>query len=480
MTCYWTPPGILSEEAVRIETRRQLFARGARGLGLAALATLLGEDATAAGATALDQTGGLPYLPHFAPKAKRAIYLHMVGAPPQMETFDYKPELEKWLDKDLPDSIRKGQRLTTMTSGQERFPIVPSAFKFQQHGQSGAWISELLPYTASMADDLAIIRSMHTEAINHEPAITFIQTGREVAGRPCIGSWLAYGLGSMNRDLPTFVVLNASHSHPKANVQAISAKLWTSGFLSSRFAGVSLRSTGDPVLYVNNPDGVPSRIRRRMLDSLAEMNRLQHQQIGDPETLSRIEQYEMAFRMQSSVPELTDLSKEPESTYRLYGEDAKVPGTFAYSCLMARRLGRAQRPLRPDLPSGMGRAPRGAPSPSQPVQGRGPGLLGAGPGLEAAGAPGGHPGDLGRRVRPYRLLPGQTHRNDLRAGSPSPLFQPLDGRGRNPGRRRPRRDRRLRVQHRARPGPCARLPGHHPFALRHRPRPLHLSLPGVG
>ena len=215
MTCHWTPPGILSDEAVRIETRRQLFARGARGLGLAALATLLGEDATAAGAGALDQTGGLPYLPHFAPKAKRAIYMHMVGAPPQMETFDYKPELEKWLDKDLPDSIRKGQRLTTMTSGQERFPIVPSAFKFQQHGRSGAWISELLPYTARMADDLAIIRSMHTEAINHEPAITFIQTGREVAGRPCIGSWLAYGLGSMNRDLPTFVVLNASHSHPR-------------------------------------------------------------------------------------------------------------------------------------------------------------------------------------------------------------------------------------------------------------------------
>ena len=195
-----------------------------------------------------------------------------------------------------------------------------------------------------MADDLAIVRSMHTEAINHEPAITFIQTGREVAGRPCIGSWLAYGLGSMNRDLPTFVVLNATHSHPKANVQAISAKLWTSGFLSSRFAGVSLRSTKDPVLYVNNPDGVPSQVRRRMLDSLAEMNRIQHQQIGDPETLSRIEQYEMAFRMQSSVPELTDLSKEPESTYRLYGDDAKTPGTFAYSCLMARRL--AERNVR--------------------------------------------------------------------------------------------------------------------------------------
>jgi uncharacterized protein (DUF1501 family) len=187
-------------------------------------------------------------------------------------------------------------------------------------------------------DDLAIIRSMHTEAINHEPAITFIQTGQQIPGRPCIGSWVSYGLGSMNRDLPTFVVLNASHTHPKANVQAISARLWSSGFLSSRFAGVALRAGVDPVLYINNPDGVPTKLRRRMLDALGEMNRVQHEQIGDPETLSRIEQYEMAFRMQASVPELTDLSKESASTYELYGEDAKNPGTFAHSCLMARRL----------------------------------------------------------------------------------------------------------------------------------------------
>jgi hypothetical protein len=325
-------------DALRVETRRQFFAHGARGLGIAALARLLGEEKLLGATPRTEAAGGLPELPHFAPKAKRAIYLHLVGAPPQMDTFDHKPVMEQWFDKDLPDSIRMGQRLTTMTSGQTRFPVAPSIFGFKQYGQSGAWISELLPYTAKMADDIAIIRSMHTEAINHEPAITFIQTGQQVAGRPCIGAWMAYGLGSMNRDLPTFVVLNASHTHPKANVQAISAKMWTSGFLSAQYAGVPLRSGSDPVLYVNNPEGVPPEIRRRMLDGLGELNQIRHEQIGDPETLARIEQYEMAFRMQSSVPELTDVSGESENTYSLYGEDARKPGTFAHSCLMARRL----------------------------------------------------------------------------------------------------------------------------------------------
>ncbi len=324
--------------SVRAETRRQFFAQGARGLGIAALAQLLGEHKLLGVAPRAEATGGLPDLPHFAPKAKRAIYLHLVGAPPQLDTYDYKPVMDKWFDKDLPDSIRMGQRLTTMTSGQTRFPIAPSVFKFQQHGQSGAWVSQLLPYTAKMVDDIAIIRSMYTEAINHEPAITFLQTGQQVAGRPCIGSWVAYGLGSMNRDLPTFVVLNATHTHPKANVQAISAKMWTSGFLSAKYAGVALRSGGDPVLYVSNPDGVPPEMRRRMLDGLGELNRIRHEQIGDPETLARIEQYEMAFRMQSSVPELTNVSGEPAHTYELYGDDARKPGTFAHSCLLARRL----------------------------------------------------------------------------------------------------------------------------------------------
>jgi hypothetical protein len=331
------PPEKILEQTVRAETRRQFFAHGARGLGIAALATLFGIDKSVAAAR-VEAAGGVPSLPHFPPTAKRAVYLHMVGAPPQMETFDYKPVMTKWFDKDLPDSIRMGQRLTTMTSNQTRFPIAPSKFQFAQHGQNGTWVSELLPHTAKMVDDIAIIRSMHTDAINHEPAITFFQTGRQIAGRPCIGSWIAYGLGSMNRNLPTFVVLNATHTHPKANVQAISAKFWSSGFLSAKYSGVALRAGEDPVLYVRNPDGVPQEVRRRMLDAVGEMNQIRHQQIGNPETLARIEQYEMAFRMQSSVPELTDLSGEPEHTYELYGDDARKPGTFAHSCLLARRL----------------------------------------------------------------------------------------------------------------------------------------------
>jgi hypothetical protein len=318
-----------TDEAVLLETRRQFFARGARGLGFAALASLLRAD---------EKSGGLPSLPHFAPKATRAIYLHMVGAPSQIDLYDYKPGMKDWYDKDLPDSIRQGQRLTTMTSGQSRFPIAPSVFPFRQHGRSGAWISDILPYTARMADDMAIVRTMHTEAINHEPAITFMQSGSMIAGKPCMGAWIAYGLGTMNRDLPTFVVLNATHTHPKAGVQAISAKLWSAGFLSAQYAGVALRSGKDPVLYINNPDGVTPVVRRRMLDALGELNQIQYETVHDPETAARISQYEMAFRMQSSVPDLTDFSKEPESVFDLYGEDARKPGTFANGCLAARRL----------------------------------------------------------------------------------------------------------------------------------------------
>jgi len=324
------------DEAIRMETRRQLLRRGAQGLGGVALASLLGESANGA------ESGAV--LPHFAPKAKRVIWLHMVGAPPQLDLFDWKPKMKDWFDKDLPESVRNGQRLTTMTSGQSRFPIAPTVFKFSQHGQSGAWLSELLPWTGKMADDLTIIKTMHTEAINHEPAITFIQTGSMVPGKPCAGAWMAYGLGSMNKDLPSFVVLNANHTHPKANVQAISAKLWSAGFLSAQYAGVSLRSGGDPVLYINNPAGVDAGTRRTMLDGLGELNQMTFDKLGDAETQARIQQYEMAFRMQSSVPDLTDLSKEPESTYKLYGEEARKPGTFSYNALMARRL--AERGVR--------------------------------------------------------------------------------------------------------------------------------------
>ncbi|MBZ2176411.1 MAG: DUF1501 domain-containing protein [Acidobacteriota bacterium] len=319
-----------SEECVVNEARRQLL-RG--GLGAVALSQLLSAAPKAEGGVP-----GLPGLPHFAPKAKRVIYLHMVGAPPQHDLFDWKPKMKDWFDKDLPESIRSGQRLTTMTAGQARFPIAPTVFKFGKHGKSGMELSELLPWTAKMADDITLIRSMNTEAINHEPAITFIQTGFMIAGKPCIGSWVSYGLGSMNQDLPAFVVLNAKHTHPKANVQAISARLWSAGFLSGQYSGVSLRSGGDPVLYINNPDGVPTPMRRRMLDALGQMNQLTAEKLSDPETRTRIAQYEMAFRMQASVPELTDIKSEPESTFKLYGEAAREGGTFANSALMARRL----------------------------------------------------------------------------------------------------------------------------------------------
>ncbi len=327
----------LYKEAILAETRRQFFARAAKGIGGIALASLLAED-TLGIPKSYESFGGFPHLPHFAPKAKRCIYLHMMGAPPQMDLLDYKPVMKDWYDKDLPETVRRGQRLTTMTSGQARFPIAPSIFQFKQHGYSGTWISELLPHTAKMVDDIAIIRSMHTDAINHEPAITFIQTGQQVAGRPCIGSWIAYGLGSMNRDLPTFVVINAEKSHPKSGVQAISAKLWSSGFLSPKHAGVRLLAGADPVLYLRNPDGVSRDVRRKMLDGLNELNQIHHQEIGNPETLARIDQFEMAFRMQASVPEMADLSSEPESTFKRWGEEAKEPGKFQNAALMARRL----------------------------------------------------------------------------------------------------------------------------------------------
>ncbi len=261
----------------------------------------------------------------------------MVGGPSQMDLFDYKPGMDKWYDKDLPESIRDGQRLTTMTSGQSRFPIAPSKYKFSQYGQSGMWVSEMLPHTAKMVDDLALVRSMYTDAINHEPAISMIQTGNQVTGRPCLGSWTSYGLGSLNEDLPTFVVLVAQPTN-REQLQAISGRLWGSGYLPGKHAGVSFRSKGDPILYINNPPGVSSKLRRQSLDTIAQMNHLQHQRLADPETVTRIEQYEMAYRMQSSVPELVDINSESQHTFDLYGDAAKQPGTFANSALLARRL----------------------------------------------------------------------------------------------------------------------------------------------
>ncbi len=326
----------LFEEYVRSETRRQFFRRGGDALGLAALASL-GMPLANGSETDSGATSGLATLPHFPPKAKRVIYLHMVGGPSQMDLFDYKPQMNDWYDKDLPESVRNGQRLTTMTSGQARFPIAPSKFSFAQYGQCGMWLSELLPETAKVVDEMCFIRSMHTEAINHEPAITLMQTGNMVTGRPCIGSWLSYGLGSMNSNLPTFVVLVAQPTNTE-QIQAISARLWSSGCLPGEHAGVSFRSSGDPILYINNPAGVPAEVRRKTLDGLRALNETNFKAVGDHEIQTRIQQYELAFRMPSSVPELTSIADEPESTIELYGDEAKKPGTFANSVLLARRM----------------------------------------------------------------------------------------------------------------------------------------------
>jgi hypothetical protein len=330
------------ESYYRHLTRRDFFGRSARGLGHVALASLMGDTflravARAASGDASANAEMARLLPHYAPRAKRVIYLFMVGAPSQFETFDYKPELKKLFDQDLPDSVRNGQRITGMTSGQTRFPVAPSIIGFKQHGQAGIWISDLFPWTSRLADDLCVIKTMHTEAINHEPAITYINTGNMNAGRACIGSWLGYGLGSMNENLPTFVVLHAKNTNT-ANVQAISSRLWSSGFLPSEFSGVAIRPTGSGINYLANPDGVDRARRRTMLDGLNALNEMTAGEFRDPETITRIKQYEMAFRMQASVPELTDLSKESPATLDLYGPDSKVPGTFSHCALLSRRM----------------------------------------------------------------------------------------------------------------------------------------------
>jgi hypothetical protein len=313
-------------------TRRHFFRKGAMGLGGAALASMLPKSPLV-GQGVLGGNLGT----HFAPKAKRAIYLFMAGAPSQIDMLDYKPGLGRLFDTDLPESVRQGQRLTTMTSGQTRFPIAPSKYNFEQSGQSGAFVSELLPYTSKMVDDISIMRSVHTEAINHDPAITYICTGHQLPGRASLGSWLSYGLGSLNENLPDFVVMTPTWSGRKT-AQAIYNRLWGSGFLPSKHQGVALRTGGDPVLFLSNPDGVDAAGRRRLLDRLSRFNERTKARFGDPETQTRIDQYEMAFRMQSSIPGLTDLSDEPDSVVDMYGPEAKKPGTYAASCLLARRM----------------------------------------------------------------------------------------------------------------------------------------------
>jgi hypothetical protein len=315
--------------------RRTFLTRSAAGMGLVALADLLRTECVAAtpGKTPL----GLPGLPHFQPKAKRVIYLFQSGAPSQLDLFDNKPGLVKYRGQNLPDSIRKGQRLTGMTAGQRTHPVAPTIFTFSRAGKCGNWICELLPHTAKLIDRLAFIKSMHTDAINHDPAITFFQTGQQVAGRPSMGSWLAYGLGSENRDLPAYVVLTSKGSG-RPDDQPLYDRLWGSGFLPTQYQGVKFRNTGDPVLYLSDPPGVDRSLRREMLDELRELNEMKRRTAGDPEIATRISQYEMAFRMQASVPELTDLSREPKKVLDTYGPDVRRPGSYAANCLLARRL----------------------------------------------------------------------------------------------------------------------------------------------
>ena len=328
--------------------RRTFLTRSATGLGMTALASLIGGDTLAS-----DRTGraagesathlGIPELPHFPPRVKRVIYLFQSGAPSQMDLYDYKPSLEKHRGQNLPDSVRKGQRLTGMTSGQATFPVAPSMFKFKQNAKSGAWMTELLPHIGAMSDELCIIRSMRTDAINHDPAITFFQTGQQIAGRPSIGSWLAYGLGSENADLPAYVVLT-SKGTGRSDDQPLYDRLWGSGFLPTQYQGVKFRNNGDPVLYLSDPPGISRGARREMLDELRDLNQMRRNVVGDPEITTRILQYEMAFRMQTSVPDLIDIKQEPGHVLAAYGPNVMKTGSFAYNCLLARRL--AERGVR--------------------------------------------------------------------------------------------------------------------------------------
>ena len=315
-------------------TRRQFLGKSSLGIGSAALASLLNPRAFASGANPVA---------HFAPKAKRVIWLTQAGAPSQLETFDHKPGLAAMFDQDLPASVRGDQRLTGFTSGQARLPVAPSVYKFSQHGQCGMWLSELLPHTANIADEICLIRSMHTEAINHDPGMTLLQTGHQIGGRPSFGAWVSYGLGSMNEDLPTFVAMVSRPSGP-TNAQPLHERMWSSGFLPAKYQGLRFSPGKDPVLYLSNPPGITPVRRRGMLDDLADLNRITLDDYQDPQTRDRIDQFEMAFRMQSSVPELADISQEPAAVFERYGPESRKPGSYAANCILARRL--AERGVR--------------------------------------------------------------------------------------------------------------------------------------
>jgi hypothetical protein len=325
------------QERAAYLTRRNFFSKSAVGIGTAALASLLDEKLFAAGGGGRSTVGVLPGLPHFAPKAKRVIYLLQNGGPPHLDTFDYKPGLEQLRGQDLPESVLAGKRFSTMTSGQKKKLVLPAFTKFHQHGQSGTWICDFLPKTAEIVDDICIIKSMHTTSVNHAPAITFFLTGAEQPGRPSMGAWTTYGLGSESQELPGFVVMTSRDKEATCG-QIFYDFYWGSGFLPSKYQGVRFRGSGDPVLYLSNPEGMSREVRRGLLDDLSKLNEQHYAEFADPEIATRIAQYEMAYKMQASVPELTDFSKESPETLVMYGPDVKRQGSYAYNCLMARRL----------------------------------------------------------------------------------------------------------------------------------------------
>jgi hypothetical protein len=329
------------EEHLLNISRRQFFGKMAQGIGAMALGSILNNNIYAAPASPFER--GFLGSPHFAPKAKRVIYLFQHGGPSQMDLFDFKPGLASQFDKDLPKSVRGDQRITGMTSGQSRLPVAPSIFQFQKYenNQDGLWVSELYPHTASVAKDLCVVHSVFTEQINHEPGVSFLQSGHQLPGRPSFGAWISYGLGSMNENLPAFVVMI---SQGRGTAQFVSSRLWGSGFLPSEHQGINLRGGSEPVLFLQDPNGIDRADRRRMLDQLARQNHEEARQSMDPEVIARISQYEMAYRMQTAVPELTDFSNESQETLDMYGPNVKTPGTYAYNCLMARRL--AERGVR--------------------------------------------------------------------------------------------------------------------------------------
>ncbi len=406
-------------------------------LAPAALATLLNPRAVAGAA-------GLSGLPHFAPKAKRIIWLTQSGAPSQLDLFDPKPGLKARFNTELPDSVRGTQRLTGMTAKQARFPVAPSIFNFARQGKCGMELSELLPFTSQHADDICLIRSMHTEAINHDPAMTLLQTGHQIAGRPSFGSWIAYGLGNANENLPAFIVL-VSRPSGGTNAQPLAERMWGSGFLPAKYQGVRFNSGKDPVLYLSNPEGLTSDQRRAMLDDLGALNRMKLADYRDPEIQARIDQFEMAFLMQSSVPDLADLSKETPKTFENYGPESRKPGTYAANCLLARRL--AERGVRfiQVYHRGLDQACAAAARHQEPVLRHRSADRRADQRFERARTFRRHAHRLGRRVRAHRVFAGRAHAGQLRSRPPSTLLQPVGRRRGHQARPRHRRDRRLQL-----------------------------------